>query len=336
MISNENITVVVQGPVQARADRPMDEGITHRSLASVRTHLPGAKIILSTWPKQNLEGLDYDDLVICDDPGPNINRYLEDGTPAKVNNNRQIVSSVEGLKRVQTRYAMKLRSDNFLTSDQFKTLQQAFPARHPDYRFLQERVVVNNTFTREYAKGMRVLFHACDFFYFGLTEDVLALWNFPLYPDYPFDPALHGQQQYAGAPYFQLDCTQKLWLSALQQFDQTLQLQHMHHHSAALQRASDLCFANNLVVGAPEDIGLGLNSKFTGNERANRLKGRITYLSFKGWQRLYRRYCDNSHTIPENRADELRQWALRALYLTPQWLEGQWRLNKQLRKNRQA
>ncbi len=102
MINNADISVVVQGPVQARDDRPMDEGITYRSLQSIRQYLPGAHIILSTWPDQNLQGLDYDELVICEDPGPNIYRYLADGTPGKLNNNRQIVSSREGLKRVKT------------------------------------------------------------------------------------------------------------------------------------------------------------------------------------------------------------------------------------------
>jgi hypothetical protein len=67
MIDNRDITVVVQGPVQALPDRDQDEGITQLCLRSVRELLPGARIILSTWDQQDLDGLDYDELVINTD-----------------------------------------------------------------------------------------------------------------------------------------------------------------------------------------------------------------------------------------------------------------------------
>lgn len=331
MIDNTDISVVVQGPVQALADRAMDEGITVRVLKSIRQHLPGATIILSTWEGQPVEGLDYDELVLNQDPGPNINRYKADGQPDKVNNNRQIVSTINGLKQVKTKYAMKLRSDNFLTSDNFKRLQQGFPKRGEQYQFLKERVVVNNTFTREYAKGLPVVFHACDFFYFGLTEDVIALWDFPLFQDLVYDPSKAGIEQHDGYPYYMPDCTQRLWLAALQQFDSSIGIKHLHDYSSELRRVSDYCYANNLVVGEPEVIGLGLNTKFSGNERANRTGSLITYLHHLGWQRLYRRYCDPNWKIQGDLQDWLRITSLRALLLPPKWLEGRGRLFKKVR-----
>jgi len=177
MIDNAEITVVVQGPVQALPDRAQEEGITRRCLRSVREILPGSRIILSTWPGQDLSGLDYDELVISEDPGIVVIGYRADGSPQRQNWNRQIVSTRNGLRRVTTRYAMKLRSDNYLTGDEFRKLQTAYPARCTEYRILRERVVVNNTFTRLFAKGLPVAFHLCDFFYFGLASDVLDLWD---------------------------------------------------------------------------------------------------------------------------------------------------------------
>lgn len=333
MINNSDISVVVQGPVQALADRPMDEGITARALKSIRQHLPGATIILSTWEGQPVEGLDYDELVLSADPGPNINRYRRDGTPDRVNNNRQIVSTLNGLKRVTTRYAMKLRSDNFLVGDQFKALQQKFGARNERCRFLQERVVVNNTFTREYAKGLPVVFHACDFFHFGLTRDVIALWDFPLFEDLPYNPRQAGREQHEGFPYYMPDCTQNLWLAALGQFDAGLAIEHLHQLTPRLKHLSDLCYANNLVVGEPEVIGLGLNAKFSGRERANRTGSLITYLHHLGWQRLYRRHCAPDHPIPGDWADRVRIGVLRGLLLPPKWLEGRMRLRKKVRNS---
>lgn len=333
-IDNADITVVVQGPVQALPDRDMDEGITAQCLNSVRRYLPGAKIILSTWAAQQLEGLDYDELVISDDPGSNIDMYKPDGSPNRENTNRQIVSTVAGLKRVTTPYAMKLRTDNFLIGDQFKQLQQTFTRRHDEYRFLKQRVVTNNTFTRMYAKGMRVNFHACDFFYFGLTEDVLALWDLPHLPDYPLDKARLGKEQHASSPYFILDVTQKLWLAALQRFDPSIQLQHLNDSSPELTRTSDLCYANNLVVGEPEVIGLGLCSKFSGNKRANSLASRISYLTHHEWLRLYKRYCDPELQIANNLTKMLKLRLLRLIHLPGKWLEGRLRLAKYVAKNR--
>ncbi|KZZ11277.1 hypothetical protein A3765_17350 [Oleiphilus sp. HI0130] len=292
MIKNSDITVVVQGPVVASPDRAMDEGITEKCLTSVRHHLPGAHVILSTWQGQPVEGLDYDELLLNEDPGSNITEYTADGKPDASNNNRQIVSSREGLKRVKTPYAMKLRSDNYLVGDQFKFLQASFPERCEEDRFLSERVVVNNTFTRAYARSRRVALHMCDFFYFGRTEDVRALWGMSNLPDLAYDQTRNGQKQYWGAPHYKIDCTQKLLLVALQQYDASLNVEHLHDAPDDLIARSERIYANNFVIGEPELIGLGLCSKFGPQERANRLSGRLTYVNFDDWQVLYKTYCD--------------------------------------------
>lgn len=297
MIKNTDITVVVQGPVVASPDRAMDEGITEKCLSSIRRHLPGAHLILSTWQGQPIEGLDYDELLLNEDPGSNITEYAADGKPDASNNNRQIVSSREGLKRVKTPYAMKLRSDNYLIGDQFKGLQSSFMERCEADRFFNERVVVNNTFTRAYARSKKVALHMCDFFYFGRTQDVQALWGMSNLPDLDYDESRKGQKQYWGAPHYKIDCTQKLLLVALQQFDGSLNLKHLHDAPEILVERSERIYANNFVIGEPEIIGLGLCSKFGPQERANRLSGRLTYVNFDDWQVLYKKYCDQDYQL---------------------------------------
>jgi hypothetical protein len=292
MIDNHDITVVVQGPVVASKDRGMDEGITELCLASVRKFLPGAHIVLSTWKGQPVEGLDYDELLLNDDPGANVTAFNENADADRSNNNRQIVSSRNGLALVKTRYAMKLRTDNYLLGEQFKILQQTFPLRCEQDKFFLERVVVNNTFTRAYGKGSKVVFHLCDFFAFGRAEDVLALWDMENLPDLEFDPSNAGSAQYYGAPNYKIDCTQKLFLRALQGFDPKINVAHLHDVSGDLIERCDRIYANNLVIAEPEIIGLGLCSKFGPQERANRLSGRLTYVNYDDWQVLYTSYCD--------------------------------------------
>lgn len=320
-MDNADITVVVQGPVQSLPERPQDEGITRRCLASVRRYLPGARVILSTWPDQDLDGLDYDQLVINDDPGPNIIGYDRDGTPRVENTNRQIVCTAGGLEHVETPYAMKLRADNFLIGDGFKALQQRYPARCDDWRLLKARVVVTNTLARKYYAGRRIAFCLADFFNFGLTGDVRNIWDLPLLDDYPFDPSLVGALQHRGAPEKTLDVDQMLAERFINKnIDPPLTLMHEFDTSGGKLRDSDIFFANNFVVATPEQIGLGLPLKFTEGRQA-KFSSQATCLTFPEWERLYRQYCDPAFEPRPATGFRLRVWMARLITLPGKWLE---------------
>ncbi len=314
MIDFRDITVVVQGPVQTFCDRPQEPNITTKCLASVRKHLPGSKIILSTWSEQDLTGLDFDELVISPDPGTNIRNYNLKGEAQKYNNNRQIVSSREGLKKVTTKYALKLRSDNFLTSNNFVKLQQQYTKRSEQDKFLNERVVVGDTFSRKYAKGFPVAYHISDFFYFGLKEDVLSLWDFPLFED--FRPSKEIPIN-AGFPNFIIDCTQALFIAALKQFDSSIQLEHLLEHDKKTLERSNGIIANNLVVAPVDMLGLGLCQKFLGQARVSRTSGKVAHIQFFEWERLYQEYCDKDYRVQSYWSKVLNIFIQRCLYVYP-------------------
>lgn len=328
MIDFKDITVVVQGPVQTFNDRPQEPNITTKCFNSIRQLLPGATIILSTWPNQDLSGLDYDELVISPDPGANSRNQKLDGTPQWYNNNRQIVSSVEGLKRVTTKYAVKLRSDNFLTSNGFVALQQQYPKRCEQDCFLKERVVVSDVFTRKYAKGFPVAYHVSDFFYFGLTEDVLALWDFPLFED--FVPSAEEPIS-AGFPHFIIDCTQALFIAALQKYDSTIALKHLLDNQPETLMRSERIIANNLIVAPIDKLGLGLCQKFLGTARVSRASGKVAHLQFFEWQQLYKKMCGPSFNPKTSMVESLVLFLQRCLYVfptRPQTLLKVWKRNK--------
>lgn len=335
-MNNEDITVVVQGPVQSLPERPQDEGITRRCLSSVRQYLPGSRLILSTWPDQDLDGLDYDQLVINEDPGPNIVGYRRDGAPRKENTNRQIVCTAGGLEHVDTRYAMKLRADNYLVGNGFKALQQRYPARHEDWRLLDERVVVLNTLARKYYAGRRVAFFLADFFAFGLTADVRNIWDLPLLADLPFDPALQGALQHHGAPNPPLDVDQALAERFINKnIDPPLALAHVFDTSGDKVRDSDLFFANNFVVATPEQVGLGLPLKFTEGRQA-KFSSKATCLTFAEWERLYRRYCDAGFDPAPALGFLTRVWLMRGVFLPGKRLEYAVRHARNARQFRRA
>lgn len=123
MIKSKKITVVFQGYINPDN---LGSGATDGSdflynLAQTKAALPEAKIVLSTWSSfefpsdyNTAEKLGVDKLILNSDPGglPNI----KFGYDTPNNANRQIASTSAGMALVETKYALKLRTDSFLTS----------------------------------------------------------------------------------------------------------------------------------------------------------------------------------------------------------------------------
>jgi hypothetical protein len=100
MILSKDISVVVQGPIHTQ------DNLTKRVLESVRTHLPDAELILSTWKGSKVDGLDCDILLLNEDPGA-----LEKQPINSRNLNRQIVSTCNGIMASTRIFVLKLRTD---------------------------------------------------------------------------------------------------------------------------------------------------------------------------------------------------------------------------------
>lgn len=166
-IQSKDISVIVQGAI--------DKVNTPKCLRSIRKHLPQAEIILSTWKGSDLSGLDYDVLVENDDPGE---CELVRKFPQEQNNNinRQLVSSLNGLKHANRRYAMKLRSDMFLTGCGFIKIYEKF-SKPLDNTYFNQRIMVNGLTT-----SINLTFAIGDWWAFGLKKDLFSLYNIPLYP----------------------------------------------------------------------------------------------------------------------------------------------------------
>jgi hypothetical protein len=171
MTRPSDISVVVQGPLY--------EGLTREAVASVRRHLPGAEVIYSGWSGSDASSLQADQVVLSEDPGgrphPHDPRFL-------YNTNRQIVSTRAGLQAAARPYAVKLRSDHLLTSAQFLQYGDRFPKRGADYAVFEHRVIVSDIYTQNPQRGP-YLFHPSDWFHFGLTRDLLLLWDLPFAPE---------------------------------------------------------------------------------------------------------------------------------------------------------
>ncbi len=282
-IKNTDITVVVQGAISLPDPKNPSKITTEHCISSVREILPGAKIILSTWTGMKTEGLDYDILVENEDPGQN--KITHPHHKLRIaNDNRQIRSTYEGLKRVKTTFAMKLRSDNYLANDNFKLLFGKFENRHPEYHFLKERVVTCSSFCRELEKGGRTPFQVCDFFYFGLIEDLLDIWNIPFFP--------RERITNLSKWHYRLSTEQNLWVSFLTKHTNDINCSHLLDESENNIRKSHISIANNLVVAEHSTLGLGIPDRFHLKEKV-----RCSFISFFRWQTLYQKYCDENYPI---------------------------------------
>lgn len=159
----KNITVVVQGA--------FNNVYTPLCLDSIRKYLPGSSIILSTWEDTKLNTSNYDKLLLNKDPGSLPNVRGQTGC----NINRQIVSTLNALKEVKTKYSFKIRTDMALVENNFLNFYMKLNKYIPDPKFkiFEDRVLISY-----YCE--KACFNIMDFFYFGNTSDLIKIFDIPL------------------------------------------------------------------------------------------------------------------------------------------------------------
>jgi len=167
-VNSHDISVVIQGPLH-RALAPA-RGIDS-CISAVRTYLPQAEIIVSTWDCEDLSGIDADLIVTSNDPGP-----LLDFNGNRHNTNRQIVSTLTGIQASSRKYILKLRSDLILNGSQMTALGGYDATVRPADRLLQQPITVTTLFIRNPEK-VPLLFHLSDLVQFGARGDMLDFWD---------------------------------------------------------------------------------------------------------------------------------------------------------------
>lgn len=172
MVTASEVTVVFQGPLIESPGGP--RAGTAQCIEQVRRILPSAEIVLSTWVGSDAGALPIDQLVLSDDPG---NWKRDDGVAC--NCNRQIVSTVSGIRAATRRYVAKIRTDTTLDNTGFLDVPRSGTNRPRLWQIFRERILVTEKYSRDPAK-VPLLHHISDLFQFGLREDLLRLWSVPL------------------------------------------------------------------------------------------------------------------------------------------------------------
>ncbi|GAD64468.1 WavE lipopolysaccharide synthesis family protein [Aquipseudomonas alcaligenes] len=241
-VPSELISVVIQGPLH-RSLAPA-RGID-ACISSVRAHLPHAEIIVSTWVDEDLEGIEADIVVTSADPG-----VLLDFNSNRHNTNRQIVSTLTGIRAASRKHVLKLRSDHILTGSQIAVMgayDSLVPA--PD-RLLRQPITVTTLFIRNPAK-VPLLFHLSDLVQFGAREDMLEFWGQRLrlqHEVFAKEPYKNPIGNFVGYSAMRMTPEQCLMLGFMAKKGFDISLETPGEISPELVRLSDKLLAENFTV----------------------------------------------------------------------------------------
>lgn len=272
----EEVSFVVQGPVEPE--------LTPRCCDSIRAWFPGAEIVVSTWRGADTSRLECDEVVVSEDPGT-----LE---PFSYNTNRQLVSSLTGIRASSRPLVAKVRSDLVFHGDSLLRHWRRWDQYADGPRVFGDRVLVPNVFTRKPTYLYPLPHHPSDWAFFGARADVELLFDVPLLAaadaviPTPTDPLVALFWGSARAPSFAPE--QYIWVSAVRKRLGSLRLAHPWDFTPETLRESEALFANNLaVLDTYGQFGLSC-PKYPD---ANRIFADRTLYQHEDWLELYETYC---------------------------------------------
>ncbi|HBZ17490.1 MAG TPA: hypothetical protein DEO73_17260 [Pantoea sp.] len=182
MIDRNDISVVVQGPIVHAQYKDEKVSWTHKCIQQLVRLLPDAQIILSTWEGEDLNGLPEVSKIITTQKIEAI--YYDEHLGIYDNTNRQILSTLSGLSEADGKYALKIRTDTILESDNFLNYFDRFKERDKNYSVFGSRIVASSVYAKKYAGSgdfvTKQLFQPSDIILFGLKVDLHKLYDVPL------------------------------------------------------------------------------------------------------------------------------------------------------------
>jgi len=305
LISSSDISVIIQGSYENCEPTAEGQPSVRLGLASVRRHLPSARIILSTWKGEDIpKDLDIDMLVLNDDPGCKPRGQSINSKPNNVN--RQIVSSCAGVRLAKTKYALKMRTDFLLTGTGFLDYFGKYKANNPEYKIFNDRVMVCMFGTRKpFAKHYNLPFHVSDFSTFGYTDDLLNLYDIPLVTDDEFYYFLHRpnipRNTFAINRY---NAEQSIIINFIKKNGHHVHCSYSTHIDASICRESELYLVNNFVPLAFSRFGIQPQKPALKADK--NIEKYTDYFTFNEWLNLYQDHCNHSTATPDIDIERLK------------------------------
>lgn len=306
-----DLSVVIQGPVT-------DLRATFHTIQSVRRHLPGSEIVLSTWaPAQRdksfaerIELLAVDHLVLSQDPGA----WLHNPSGVRSNLHRMLLSTKNGLEAATNESVLKLRTDTELVGTGFLNGASHFDQRIPESSILEAKVTVPSAFTRSSfprparraARRIPAILHVSDWAAYGLRSDLLQLYGItpPIEPAYstfmvPLWRELPEDVPFRYEANFQFPPEMFIGLKAVGE-KLGIKMQHYLDEPERWERAGQAALVSNFVVlNTFEDFGIS-NFKYPKTSRTpwRTLDAAETIITTHKYSRLYSEFFSNTRSKP--------------------------------------
>ena len=256
-------------------------------LLNIRKIFPDSEIILSTWENSDVSFLSFDKVILSKDPGATI--YLLDDNN-RYNVNRQIVSTFNGLKLASKKYAIKTRTDVIFTHCNFIKYFSRFPRKSKNLDLLEHKVIVSNYTTVNPTRILPFTFHVCDWFYFGLTSDLMNIWDIELcsedearwFEKYP-KPLNHPFEIH----FSRYQAEQFIWYSFIKK-NIDINFKDCCDMSDSNVALSENIIANNVIILSPNQLGI----KSLKYPDIHLFYAHFYQMySHLEWVRLYHKYC---------------------------------------------
>lgn len=247
-IDSKDISVIVRGLIVNDNGSDEKKKFTKISLESLRKYLPEAQIILSSSKGSDVSGLDYDVLVLSDNP-ERIDMAISADDTSKtklMTTNYQILFSQKGLEKADRPYTLNIRSDIILTGTGFIKYFIKYN-KNKDSDILKNKIAVlptvNPRKTRKFLSES-FLFDVCDWFYFGSTEDMKNIFDIPL-----MDKNKLSGEKINGFYLVKnnIESEQYIWTSFLKKY-QEVYLPNLNYFSEDGLKLSEESYAKNTIM----------------------------------------------------------------------------------------
>lgn len=281
-IDSSQITFIIQGP---------ENYAVKQSVSNIRTLLPNAKIILSSTARYREDVSGVDNVIVSEDPGALPYTSKKGSRPN--NTNRQIVTTLAGLRLVTTKFVFKLRSDFIFQSDCFLQFFNQYPLHQKGYKIFERKVLACSYFSRNPRSHHPYPFHISDLIFFGLTEDILNLYDIPLMTDIDYRFIKSGDEivcRYHPEQHILLNCLKKNKFAY-----------HCTHFNFVTEKnttETERIFTSNFVILSFKQLGV-LPTKATFEVKNDPGNFSSCYTPLE-WIALYKQNCDPTIRVGES------------------------------------
>jgi hypothetical protein len=282
----KNISFVIQGELNRET--------IALTISSVRRYFPCAELVLATYVGSDIDGLDYDKITLVEDPGFYPYDSSSDSKPNNIN--RQIRTTLSGLKAAARKYVFKLRSDFILNGCSFLDFWGKFPKSDYDYKVFEKKVLSCVFFARNPRVENPLSFHPSDIAFFGLRTDLINLFDVPFMTEK--DSTYYKLRNLTCCRYTP---EQHLWVECLRKNGKKIKFDHQRDTSNKIAEDTEKFAVSNFIYLDWNQFSLTPPihlTKFAINDFA----ACITHIE---WQKLYKHYLDGVLKMPKH--DALRK-----------------------------